>query len=140
MPETDTTPVSASIATTGQSFRYIGNYVYGFSGTFEASNASADMFSFTTGSGIIVGEFTFNGQVRYVSGSAGGHSVFELQLNDLTVGVYKTETAASDMPSQLFQRVVIPPQTKVLVKCISGEDTSTELLTCLFHGRVYGAE
>ena len=131
---------SASVLSVGESFRYVGNYVYGYSGPFEASDTSADMFSFTTGSGIIKGEFVFNGQVRYVSGSAGGHSVFELQFNDFTIGVYKSDTAQMDQPNQLWQKVIIPPFTKVLVKCISGENTATELLTATFSGRVYGAE
>jgi len=112
-------------------------FAYAYSGTFEASSASVDMLSFHTGKEIIKGEFTFNGQVRYISGSAGGDSVFELQLNGLTVGIYKTDTANSDMPNQLFQRVILPPLTHVLVKCISGEDTATELLTTTFSGRVY---
>jgi len=139
MPETSVQP-EASTVSIGQSFQYVQNYVYGYSGTFEASGSTADMFNFTTGSGIIKGEFTFNGQIRYAAGSAGGHSVFRLSLNGLIVGLYKADTAQMDQPNQLFQRVIIPPFTKVLVEVISGEVTATELLTATFSGRVYGAE
>jgi len=45
-----------------------------------------------------------------------------------------------DQPNQLFQKVIIPPNTRVLVEVISGEVTATELLTATFSGRVYGAE
>lgn len=139
MPEASVQP-EASTVSTGQTFRYVGNYVYGYSGTFEATGSSADMFNFTTGSGIIKGEFTFNGQIRFVVGSSGGHSVFRLSLNGAVVGLYKADTAQMDQPNQLFQKVIIPPFTKVRVEVISGEVTDNELLTSSFAGRVYGAE
>jgi len=137
MAEAEGIPPTASVASVGQRLNYVGEWVYALSGPFEASDTSANMFSFTTGTGIIKGEFVFNGQVRYVSGSAGGHSVFELRFNDFTIGVYKSDTAQMDQPNQLFQKVIIPPFTEVLVKCISGENTATELLTATFSGRVY---
>jgi len=120
-----------------QGLSIAGEFAYAYSGAFEASTSSADMLSFSTGKEIIKGLFTFNGQVRFVSGSAGGHSVFELQYNGLTVGLYKSDTAQEGQPMQMFQEVIIPPLTRVLVKCISGEDTATELLTTTFSGRVY---
>ena len=135
MPEGVDYASSNVIAGTGLDLNYVQNRVYAYSGTFPASTASANMFDFQTGNKTIRGEFTFNGQIRFVSGSAGGHSVFELQLNGLTVGIYKSDTAQHDMPTQCYQKVVIPPYTHVLVKCISGEDTSTELLTATFVGK-----
>ena len=35
MPETDTIPVSASVASTGLGIRYIGEHCYAYSGTIE---------------------------------------------------------------------------------------------------------
>jgi len=112
----------------------IGGYVYGYSGTFPASTTSAVLFSSVTSSEPIKGEFTFNGQIRYISGSAGGQSVFKISLNGQVVHITKCDTAGNDSPVQTFQKVVIPPYTSVLVECISGEDTANELITATFVG------
>jgi hypothetical protein len=114
------------------------NWAYAYSGIFEASTANATMFDFQTPKGILKGEFTFNGQVRYIVGSSGGHSVFRISLNGQVVSITKCDTAGNDSPVQTFQKVVIPPNTRVLVECISGEDTANELLTATFSGRFYG--
>ena len=140
MPETDTIPVSASIASTGLGIRYIGDYAYAYSGTFQAATSAATMLSFTTGSGFIVGEFTFNAQTRIAAAVSGGTSAFEVQFNDLVVSLAKVDSAAHDMPTQAFQKVIIPPFTKVQVQMISTEDTANELITVTFTGRVYGEE
>ena len=55
MPETDTIPVSASIASTGTGIRYIGDYAYAYSGIVQASGSDTTALDFTTGSGVIVG-------------------------------------------------------------------------------------
>jgi len=115
-----------------------GNQAYAYSGTFQASTSTAIMFDFQTPDHVVEGEFTLNGQVYYVSGSAGGHSVFKISFNGVVVGLYKTVTTDSgDMPVQCYQKVVIPPNTNVVVECISGENTSTELLTAVFSGKVH---
>ena len=137
MPEGVGYASSNVIAGTGLDLNYVQDKVYAYSGTFQASTANATMFSFQTGNKIIEGEFTLNGQVYYVSGSAGGHSVFKLIFNGIVVGLYKTLTTDSgDMPVQCFQKVIIPPYTQVELQCISGENTANELLTAVFTGTV----
>jgi len=123
------------IAGIGLDLNYVQDRVYAYSGTFPAASSTEVMFNFQTGNKTIRGEFTFNGQIRYAAGSAGGHSVFQLSLNGLVVGLYKSDTAQMDQPHQLFQEVVIPPYTTVVVECISGEDTANELLTATFSGK-----
>ena len=140
MTEADVIQPSASIASTGKGIRYIQEYAYCFSGTFQASTSAATMLSFTSGSGVILGEFTFNGQIYYIDGTAGGHSVFKISFNGVIIHLTKCDTAGNDSPVQTFQRVIIPPNTSVLVECISSENNANELLTATFTGRVYGAE
>jgi len=113
-----------------------GKHCYAYSGTFPASTVSAEMFNFKTGNEAVKGEFTFNGQVRFIVGSAGGHSVFQISFNDIVVHVSKCDTSGNDSPVQTFQKVIIPPLTTVVVDCISGEDTATELITSTFRGKV----
>ena len=62
MPETDTIPVSASVASTGKGIRYIGDYAWALSGDIATSStAYIEHLAFTTGSGFIVAEFNLIG-------------------------------------------------------------------------------
>ena len=50
----------ASVATTGLGIRYIGDYCYAYSGVIDLVGASTEtQLEFTTGSGLISGEYTF---------------------------------------------------------------------------------
>jgi len=114
-----------------------GNQAYAYSGTFEASTTTAIMFDFQTPDHVVEGEFTFNGQIRYDSGAVGGYSVFKISFNGNVVHISKCDTTNNDSPVQTFQKVVIPPNTAVVVEGISGENTANELLTAVFSGKVY---
>ena len=60
MPETDTIPVSASVASTGTGIRYIGDYAYAYSGVISVVDGNeTELLGFTTGSGVIVAEYVF---------------------------------------------------------------------------------
>jgi len=133
-----TTTTGRGLSVTGPKLIFTdnGKHCYAYSGTFPASSTTAEMFNFKTGSEAIKGEFTLNGQIRYVAGSAGGHSVFQISFNDVVVHLTKCDTSGNDSPVQTFQKVIIPPLTTVVVDCISGEDTATELLTSTFRGSV----
>jgi len=128
----------ASVVRVGLGIRYVGEYCYAFSGILPASTSSQDMFSFTSGSGVIVGVFTMNGQARFLSPTSGGYTTFELVFNDLIIGCYKVNTVDHRMPNQNYQKVIIPPFTKVLMRCLSGEDNVAEDITASLTGRVYG--
>ena len=54
MPETDTIPVSASVASTGLGIRYIGDWAYANSGWLSvATGADTVLLDFTSGAGMI---------------------------------------------------------------------------------------
>ena len=57
MPETDTIPVSASIASTGKGIRYIGSHAYAYSGSVGVDNNETTLLEFTTGAGYITAIF-----------------------------------------------------------------------------------
>ena len=85
MPETDTIPVSASVASTGPGIRYIGDYAYAYSGLIETDNTISNLLDFTTGAGIIQGRVQFN------IDETGAGEAFEHQVlfNELVVtGLY----------------------------------------------------
>ena len=59
MPDTDTIPVSASVASTGPGIRYIGDHAYANNNA-SATDTETTILEFTTGTGYIIGEFNFN--------------------------------------------------------------------------------
>ena len=95
------------------------------------------MFDFQTPDQVVEGEFTFNGQTRYLQPGLGGYSAFQISFNGNIVHISKCDTGNNDTPTQTFQKVVIPPNTDVVVECLSGEDTANELLTAVFSGKVH---
>ena len=69
MPETDTIPVSASIASTGLGIRYIGEHAYAYSGVNLLTNSETSYLDFTTGSGYIVGKIKISADWSGLSSS-----------------------------------------------------------------------
>jgi len=142
MPHTDTIPVSASIASTGFGIRYVGNYAYAYSGTFSASVSSQTCLEFTTGSGIIVGQFFMSGGVNYAAGNLGDGQVtgYRLSLNGEIASIVKIASITESMPTIAKEKVILPPFTLVQLEILSSADSAGQLSTCSFAGRVYGAE
>ena len=133
-------PSNASVASTGLGLRYIGNWAYAYAGLFDSSTTEFEMLNFTTGSGIIVGEFILNGSVLFTGDShLGGNSAYKISLNDIAVSTVKIDTTGTDvgMPMTNEQRVIIPPFTKVVLSCVVGENSATERVSAYFTGRVY---
>jgi len=130
----------ASVAATGLGIRYIGQHAWALSGQFGAANTEFTMLEFTTGSGYISGEFTLNAAVRMGLVDVGSICAFSIRFNGEVVSKIKIDTNDKDMQSQGYQRLIIPPLTKVLVSANCSENTDNEKLTATFVGRVYGAE
>ena len=111
MTDTDTIPVSASIASTGKGIRYIGDYAYAYSGVITSAGAgSADTtyLLFTTGSGLIVG------QIRISNADSGNGERFgQILLNDIVVIDLKSDTAPDWSSSVYPLDIIIPPFTKL---------------------------
>ena len=129
---------NASVVATGLGFRYIGEYVYGYSGTFGANIASQTIFSGTSGSGFIVGEFQYNQPVNPTSPSSDETSAVEIKFNDMTISILKVQEG-SGFTGSITQKVVIPPNTEVTATNESTDNQATMLSTFTFVGRVYGA-
>ena len=111
MPETDTIPVSASIASTGLGIRYIGDHAYAYSGTFVASTSEQTVLDFTTGSGYIVATLTLTAPIDMTAVQDGSFRGYQLDFNGQTVGLYKVESVSEDMPSNTETQILIPPFT-----------------------------
>ena len=123
------------VAGAGLDLNYVKDRCFAYSGLFEAKTSEQTVLEFTTGSKVITGLFTYNGLTRIAVSNEGGISAFQTQLNSIPVSQCKCDTAAHDMPSQVFQEIVIPPYTVVKVICISSEDTANEKLCVTFTGK-----
>ena len=85
MMKAEPLPPDASIASTGLGIRYIGDYVYAYSGLYVASTTVETKLEFTTGAGFIVGQLQLNAPV---STGAVQKSIATIFLNDIEVAYY----------------------------------------------------
>ena len=133
---------SASVAATGLGIRYIGEHAYAYSGSYEASNTSATVLDFTTGSGYIVGKVELFGGTQFASPGEGAQTTGQVAFNGEVITVMKSVVKYPSDGGQTGDkcRVIIPPLTRVVVQIDSNEDNANELCHVILTGRVYGAE
>lgn len=132
---------SASVAGLGLSIRYIGGWVYAYSGGKQVAGGGQVLhLDFTSGSGIIVGQFVFSGPNLPANLPTGQTTLFRIKFNNEIVNLIKVETLQEDMPSILVMPIIIPPVTRVVIQAENGDSTAGMVTSCNLTGRVYGAE
>ena len=135
MPHTDTTPVSASVASTGKGIRYIGQHCYAISGSILNSNTGGPnntTLKFTSDSHYVLAELNWVSN----SGDTGQDEYIRIKMNGETVwdGRYNfAEVATNEQPLKFL----IPPLTEVEV--LWGMQSDAKDVTVILTGRVYGA-
>ena len=143
MTEADVIQPSASIASTGPGIRYIGkDHCYAFSGPFEAKTTEQTVLDFTTGSGYIVATLTMTAPIKFSAAQIldGYIRGYQLDFNGQTVGLYKVDSPAEDMPTMIEAQILIPPFTAVVLTCVDSGANAAYLGTANITGRIYGAE
>ena len=75
MPETDTIPVSASVASTGKGIRYIGNHAYAYSGIVAVDTNLTTLLDFSVDNNYIISKF----QPFYDDADQGDNVLFEIK-------------------------------------------------------------
>ena len=137
MAETDTTPVSASIASTGKGIRYVGKeWVYANSGKIATVTTNTmTLLEFETGPEIL------KAQISMVTfGVTAEDFQYKINFNDQQINeVYYIDSYDSYTEDSRNFFYIIPPFTKVKITGQSiggGAGTIGAMLT----GRVYGAE
>jgi len=126
MAQTDTIPVSASVASTGKGIVYSHNgYWAGWSGE-EAlpANTEVQLFDFTSPYSFLLTEIIFSANIIATSAN---DIQFKILLNDLIVyNVF--ETAAVDRGGNLGEwpkpKLILPPNSKVEIIMRQNEDVS----------------
>ena len=137
MPETDTIPVSASIASTGKGIRYIGDHCYAMSGaitsTGSATGADTSYLNFVTGTGYIVAKIIWINE--QTSGTA--DNFIQVNLNDISVFQGRMQTGAdSNHTNPKTLHIIIPPLTKF--EFLFDTSADPHVNTVILTGRVYG--
>jgi hypothetical protein len=92
---------------------------------------------FTSGNYLFVGRWTCNGAARASATDNGNVTIWTLSFNGTNVALIKTDTIFEDMPSTMYNEIMIPPYTEVQVICESNGDEATNLTSCLMTGRIY---
>ena len=110
---------------------------YAFSGDIPAGTSLSTRLEYTTGSGYIVGELQFNGYVDDNNITTGQIGAATLSFNNIVIATLKNDTVSEDMPTQVTQKLVIPPFTAVKVQCIASGDDANSQASLVFTGRVY---
>ena len=139
MAKPDAIPVSASVASTGFGIRYIGDYCAAWSGVFTAQNTYQVFLSFTTGTGLIIGEFYLTAFAKPTATTM-KDTVGQILLNGEIVYTGFLGHSSNDQPTAANIPMLIPPLTKVVVQLIAGATGADDDATVHFVGRVYGAE
>ena len=109
MPETDTIPVSASIASTGKGIRYIGDYAYALSGKVACNNTGATIIESITGSGFIIANFEI---FNFGDASVNEDMSFLFSLNDIDIGYIRVASATQFTRSSPLP-ILLPPFSKI---------------------------
>jgi len=128
-------PPDASTASAGLGLRYIGDWVYAYSGDrLTDSNNHTTLLEFTTGTGLIVAKVQFND----LSGQADVFT-YRIYLNDVVMNAYNTTGSNSGQNNPdpvLF--MIFPPLTRVKCTGKTNQEANRNLLVAIT-GRVYGA-
>ena len=136
MRETETTLVSASIASTGKGIRYIGNYAYAYSGVIGVADSTVELLNFTTGAGIL----KTHTQFFYAEDSRDSEDIrYRVKLNGAVV--QQGIIGVSDFEAWVYGfLLIIPPFTEVICDALNVVSSSTRNQAVTITGRIYGAE
>jgi len=115
----------------------IGDRAYAYSGNIltVASLAFTDLLSFTTGNHYVIGNLVSYGATDIANPSQGAHSLTQVLLNGVSVGLIKLESGKEGMQAYASVPLLIPPNTKVVISLAAesaGWNSSVS-----FVGRVY---
>ena len=132
----------ASVASTSKtSLRYVGDYCYAYSPEVGHVADSQNLFTWRTGSGLIVGLLRITGPIDYTGPSNGRIANTRVEFNGEVVALLHNDTQNSSAKvNDPALDLIIPPFTSVVVD-FHGINTAGDFkTTAIFTGRVYGAE
>jgi len=132
MAEAEGIPPTASVASVGPGIRYVGNWVYAYSGEITVADSELVLLEFTTGSGIIVGNVQFN-----ATNVAGDDYIYFVKFNNIPVQGYTVLESVDRGKADYPIAVVIPPFTLVTITARNVTDADGNAQMVSLTGRVY---
>ena len=137
MPHEASVQPEASTVSTGKGLRYVGNWIYGFSGLVTVQNSPVALFETTTGSGLIVCQIGM-----FTSDSSSNNAEIVVSLNDIKVIAFEVlNTTQGDYLNGFAPMdLIIPPFTKFELTAVNTTSSSEMSWYSTLTGRVYGAE
>jgi len=128
----------ASVVATGKGVRYVGAYLYGYSGAVPATNSADNL--------VTVLKYTSSSKIekvffQYFDGSdATWRRVIQLKLNELIVFTNSYDGSPENGGHGIYYNAIIPPLTKVeFLSNIVQTGTAIEMFITMT-GRAYGIE
>jgi len=134
MSETDTIPVSASVASTGQSIMYLGNYAWCYTGGIGVINSATTVLETQTGSGLLVADVLLN----YIFVGANDQMEWQVYLNDVLMAGAKDSGPAVYTEFNNPIKLILPPFTKLKVTAKNASSATSRAMGVILTGRVYG--
>ena len=137
MPHEASVQPEASTVSTGKGLRYVGNWIYGFSGLVTVQNSPVALFETTTGSGLIVCQIGM-----FTSDTSTNNAEIAVSLNDVNVIVFEVlNTTQGDYLNGFAPMdLIIPPLSKFKLTAVNTASSSGMTWYATVTGRVYGAE
>jgi len=138
---TEAVPTNASIASTGNVLRYVGEWVYGYSGPVPVGAGGTGvedlLFQAQSGSGVIIAKL----QIFYFDTSTNDY-FYKIYLNDVTVYAYASGggVSSSQNLAVAWTNILIPPSSKLKVTAANQDSGNNRDHSLSLIGRVYGAE
>ena len=130
-------PVGGSFTGPAEALEIIGDHAYAFASVTGTSTSELTRLDFTSGNYYFVGRVTLNGSADTSSVLNGNVTVFVLSFNGTEVMRTKVDTIANDMPTSVYNDIIIPPYTEVKLTSISDDDDATRKTSCSLTGRIY---
>ena len=137
MPETDTIPVSASIASTGKGIRYVENWAYAYSGKITVADSEVTLLEFDTQTGLVKMRWEWN----YTSTSdtiSTDDFTFRCYLNDLLITAVVSSVSDRFNEATKYKMFLVPPLTAVKITAENMNTSSNNYCYSSITGRVYG--
>ena len=115
----------------GTSINYIGDRVFGYSGSLSIDDTEATMLEFTTGSEIIVAEVQINMLER-----TGDEFLGQVYLNGSVIAGIQTGNSTNNNEPSFPIRLVIGPYTLVTITADNVSSSGARAICCQFTGRI----
>ena len=121
----------------GQTLNYVGKHAYAYAGALPASTSAEVRLKFTTGNSYLVGRITCNGSCAANPSTSGELTGWKIEFDSQTIAILKTETVSEDMRVAVYNKIIIPPNTNVVITSQSDSDNADRLTSCMITGEVY---